>query len=438
MSSSSTIRVNQHQQRRTLFGFGKKKTVSPPSGDDASSSTAAALDPSDGGTKTPSVDLIDDSTTLFNTDTITLDMTNDATAITPTVEAVTATTGTTLTPEAEMAKFEQAAQALETTTPILAEWTATYWPHDQFINLLNFLQATSGISYAATIASTTIAIRVLLFPIFVSAQRNTSRMSHMRPELDALKAKIDASDQSDTNASTANAKAMQALFQKYDCNPLKAIVAPLAQAPVFMSMFFALRKLPDTFPERLSDGGALWFPDLTAPDPYMALPVLSAISFLLTIEAGKKQMLASSPDQGPMMLAFFRSLAVIMVPITMDFSAAVFCYWTTNNTVSGIQSVAFQNQGVRRALGIWDAPKPVPGAKKAKGAWEMVQDGLKARREKEGVRDEVEKIRMHNAAIDLENGSKILDREREATDAAAGVGRKRGKKRGGGKGSKRR
>ncbi len=36
----------------------------------------------------------------------------------------------------------------------------------------------------------------------------------------------------------------------------------------------------------LVEGGAFWFPDLTVADPYYLLPVLSSLTFLLTVELG--------------------------------------------------------------------------------------------------------------------------------------------------------
>ena len=34
----------------------------------------------------------------------------------------------------------------------------------------------------------------------------------------------------------------------------------------------------------LQDGGALWFPDLTEPDPYFALPVIAGALMYLNVE----------------------------------------------------------------------------------------------------------------------------------------------------------
>jgi hypothetical protein len=36
----------------------------------------------------------------------------------------------------------------------------------------------------------------------------------------------------------------------------------------------------------LTEGGALWFTDLTLPDPHYVLPVLASLTFLATVELG--------------------------------------------------------------------------------------------------------------------------------------------------------
>jgi YidC/Oxa1 family membrane protein insertase len=55
--------------------------------------------------------------------------------------------------------------------------------------------------------------------------------------------------------------------------------------PVFLSFFVALKSLGTRFPD-VSAGGALWFTDLSAADPYFLLPILSSATFLLTMELG--------------------------------------------------------------------------------------------------------------------------------------------------------
>ena len=291
-----------------------------------------------------------------------------------------------------------------------------YWPPDMVIDWLNYMAEATGMPYAMCIAGTTLAIRVAVFPLFVTAQRNQSRMAHMKPELDAVKAQIDRLGPKATPEEQMKyGMKMKQLFQKYECNPLKSLAVPFIQAPVFMSMFFGLRKMPDYFPNELANGGMYWFPDLTAADPYHIMPIASAAMFIGMMEIGKEQMLAGNPQQGPIMLNAFRGLGLIMVPITWNFTSAIFCYWCTNNLVSFGQAVLFKNAAMRKTLGIWDPPPPVPGMQE-----KPLMAQIKEQFEKSPEEKEAEKIRLHNEAVD----------RRKAPPAERQAGRNR-KKRGG-------
>jgi len=251
-----------------------------------------------------------------------------------------------------------------TTTATAIPFEPTSWPSDQVLVLLNYIHehALYDHPYAITIGFTTLAFRILMFPLFALGQRNASRMAHMQPELKQMKESLDAmGSRVDIQAQQRYMNQTKALFKRYDCNPLMGLVPPLVSAPFFISMFLGLKNAPDYFPEVLTEGGLYWFMDLTQPDPYMALPILSAITFLGMTEVGKEQMMASDPARGRMMVNVFRAMAVAMVPFTMNFNAGVFVYWTVNNTWSFGQAVLFKNGTVKRALGIWDPPKPVPG-----------------------------------------------------------------------------
>ena len=48
----------------------------------------------------------------------------------------------------------------------------------------------------------------------------------------------------------------------------------------------AIREMANVPIESMKTGGMLWFTDLTVPDPYYVLPVLSCASFMATIEVG--------------------------------------------------------------------------------------------------------------------------------------------------------
>lgn len=325
-------------------------------------------------------------------------------------------------PAADVVSFgadsEAGSGAVETVLREALPWEPDwYWLPDICINWLNYLAETSGMPYAACIAATTLGIRIVVFPLFVSAQRNQSRMAHMKPELDLVKAQIDKLGPTSTPEEQMRyANKMKGLFRKYECNPLKSLAVPVVQAPIFMSMFFGLRKMPDYFPDELANGGLYWFTDLTAADPLHIMPIASAAMFVGMMEIGKEQMLAGNPQQGPIMLNAFRGLGLMMIPITWNFSSAIFCYWVTNNLVSLGQAGLFKNQAMRKILGIWDPPPPVPGLQD-----QTIMEQIKSQFEKSPEDKQADKIRLHNEAV---GRRKIPPSERKA-------GRNRSKKRGG-------
>src|SRR3712207_8638849 len=78
-------------------------------------------------------------------------------------------------------------------------------------------------------------------------------------------------------------EAMMDLYRKRRVNPLGGFLPVLVQLPVFVTMYQVVRGHEESFPS-FANGGLLWFVDLTGPDPYFVLPVLSAS---LLIAAGE-------------------------------------------------------------------------------------------------------------------------------------------------------
>mmetsp|Transcript_11718 Transcript_11718/g.23550 ORF Transcript_11718/g.23550 Transcript_11718/m.23550 type:complete len:425 (-) Transcript_11718:766-2040(-) len=295
-----------------------------------------------------------------------------------------------------------------------AAFEPTWWPSDQALVMLNWINETAGLPcYAYSIVGVTLAFRFMLFPLFVKGQRNSSRMAHCQPELKKLMEVMDKdkSGKMDQAAQLRYTQQVKALFKKYDCSFFGSLIAPLASAPMFMSFFFGLKNAPELFPELLSTGGMLWFPDLTVADPYVIMPVLSATTFLLMTEVGKEQMMASDPVRGQTMVNVFRALAVAMVPMTMSFNSAVFVYWTTNNSFSLLQAVLLKQPALKKAFGIWDSPKPIPG-QEPKNIFDEVKNMMN-KKEKETNALAAERIKAHNEIVEQQKKVKMALMEKK-------------------------
>lgn len=278
-----------------------------------------------------------------------------------------------------------------------------YNPADIAVVAVNSFQSATGLNYAYSIIGLTLALRVVLFPILANGQKASARMAHLQPELNRMKQKYEQFENPTLEQRQEFIKGTQGLFKQYEVNPFKAMALPLMQAPIFMGMFFGLKKMPDLFPEELSTGGMYWFVDLTVADPLYVLPLVCSFSFLASIESNKDTMLATNsvPGQGEMMINVFRILALAMIPVTINFHTAMLCYWTTNNILTTAQVMAFKQPAVKELFGIWELPKPVPGAGggNAKEDLSTALNNIVKRVQGEPT-TETQKMKVHNEKIE--------------------------------------
>jgi len=54
--------------------------------------------------------------------------------------------------------------------------------------------------------------------------------------------------------------------------------------PIFLSVFIGLRQMANLPVESMKTGGTAWFTDLTVPDPYYLLPLVTMTMLYASIE----------------------------------------------------------------------------------------------------------------------------------------------------------
>ena len=272
---------------------------------------------------------------------------------------------------------------------------ASYWPTDLATYAIHSTyELSNSCPYWQAIAATTLAIRTALIPLHVRTMRNSSRMAHMQPEMKQLQDRAADLNLRDFEVQKRHREQMLAVMKKYDCNPIKSLFLPLAQFPIFMGMFFALKELPNKIPEVLAVGGPDVTPyigqigdfgnvsvnlldrlllcyvfnssrlllhslaQLNVHDPTFILPLATAGTFLLMIELGADGM---QTEQSRQLRMGMRALGVLSLGFTSWMPQSVFVYWTINNSFSLVQTLVLKNDKVRDTFGIWKPPKPLPG-----------------------------------------------------------------------------
>ena len=270
---------------------------------------------------------------------------------------------------------------------------------DHAINAVSLVDEMTGFGFAGSILAVTCTIRAFILPIAVRGQRASSRMAHLQPELAAIKQRYEALGTPSQAEQKAFGENMKALFARYEITPFAALVTPLVQAPLFIGMFFGMKRIPDIFPDACANGGLWWFTDLTVPDPTYILPLACGLSFIATIESGKDQMIDSNPQHGPVIVNAFRAMALVMVPVMTTFPAAMLCYWVPNNFITMTQSIVLRNEMVKQQFGIWDRPKPTPGQENSNAGFQETMNNL-VKQVKGEPTTEKAKIELHNKEVD--------------------------------------
>jgi YidC/Oxa1 family membrane protein insertase len=403
VSSTFPSPMNNHA-RRTFFTFGRKPE---------NPQTTTSSETNSPGTTTEAVivaDVDDDDYDDFSDGHTTTVVDGGEDAVGASVDetlnklfAEQSSLGTTTT---ESDAWYSTAENLSDATAL---WDPTWYNvADNAVIAINTVQQVTGLPYGFSIIVTTAILRIVLFPLMVHAQRAASRMTHVQPELQALKERyerISSPTRSDQMQFSTN---MQALFTRYKVNPFQTIIAPVVQIPLFIGMFFGIKKVSTYFPDELKTGGMLWFVDLSVPDPMYILPLMSSATFLLLIELGKDQMLRAG-GSSVAMLNVFRFMCVVSLPLVVNFEASMLVYWISNNLLTCCQTLALQTPTLRKQFGILEPPRPPPGSDPNKDSIVASVTDLVNRAQGKAITD-AQKIQKHNQEVEAKKVSTRLTR----------------------------
>lgn len=212
-----------------------------------------------------------------------------------------------------------------------------YSPIGLLQNALEFVHVSFDLPWYATIALSTVIIRMLLTPLFVITQKNAAVMRNVMPEMQEVQSKLTEARQMGNAVEYAQAnQELMALMKDRGFNPLKNMLIPFAQMPIFLSYFIGIRRMVNAPVESLHTGGIWWFTDLTLADPYYILPIVCSATLALTIHFGTEVSRIPGQDS-PVLLYVLKALPIVIFPFIMNFPAAMVVYWASSNFCSLVQ-----------------------------------------------------------------------------------------------------
>jgi YidC/Oxa1 family membrane protein insertase len=229
------------------------------------------------------------------------------------------------------------------------------------VTFISTMHDATGLPWWATIVAATLTVRTLILPVSLYTMKNAAKMAAIQDDLKVMREDIMVAVRSGNRTLAGEKQEAQRNFMRAaGISPGKVFLGPLLQFPFFISFFVGIRRMSQTNPD-FAYGGALWFTDLASKDPFYMLPILAGMTLAAMTELGGD----TGAKMTPQMKSIMRGFAVVSVPMTAWFPAAVFCYWIPNNLFSAALSGTMRSPRLKRAFGLTPDPASIPGTKAA-------------------------------------------------------------------------
>ena len=165
----------------------------------------------------------------------------------------------------------------------------------------------------------TILIKLCFYPLSAASYRSMARMKKLQPRMATLKERY-----GDDRAQFQ--QEMMKLYKEEKVNPAGGCLPILVQIPVFIALYYVLLESVEL---RLAPF-ALWWQDLSAPDPYYVLPILMGLSMFL------QQKLNPAPMEA-MQKNIMMIMPLVLTFLFLTFPQGLVLYWVVNNCLSILQ-----------------------------------------------------------------------------------------------------
>ncbi|KAJ4872148.1 Mitochondrial inner membrane protein OXA1 [Raphanus sativus] len=250
------------------------------------------------------------------------------------------------------------AQAVTAVSEVALAANDSFLPIAALQHCIDMVHCYTGLEWWASIVLATVLIRSSTVPLLIKQMKDTMKLSLMKPRLEAIREEMQNKGMDQVTMAEGQKK-MKNLFKEYGVTPFTPMKGMLIQGPLFICFFLAIRNMAEKVPS-FQTGGALWFTDLTTPDSLYILPVITALTFLITVELNAQEGMEGNPMAGTIKNVF-RGFALLTVPMTMSFPQAIFCYWITSNLFSLTYGLVIKRPQVKKMLKIPELPPPPPG-----------------------------------------------------------------------------
>ncbi len=167
----------------------------------------------------------------------------------------------------------------------------------------------------------TIVINFILFPLRLKQQVSMQKMQKIQPQMRTLQDRYKKLKSDDPRRAQVQAEMMN-LYREHGVNPMGGCLPLLLQMP----FLFAFWNMLSVSIELRQAPWMLWIHDLSRPDPYFIIPVLMAVSMIIT---QKMTPTTIDPAQAKIMMI----MPVMLTVMFLWVQSGLMLYWLTSNVV---------------------------------------------------------------------------------------------------------
>jgi len=184
--------------------------------------------------------------------------------------------------------------------------------------VLDWIHSVVG-NWGWSIVLLTLLIKIIFYPLSAASFKSMAGMKKIQPRLKTLKERYKDDRQKFQTE-------MMALYKKEKINPAGGCLPILIQIPVFIALYWVLLESVEIRHAPF----ALWWQDLSAPDPYYVLPVLNGLCMYLTTKLNPAPM---DDIQKKVMMIMPFALVILFA----SFPQGLVLYWVVNSVLQMAQ-----------------------------------------------------------------------------------------------------
>lgn len=202
---------------------------------------------------------------------------------------------------------------------------------------LQWIHANVVANYGWAIVLLTVALKIVLLPLSLSAFKSMRKMQKLNPKMQAVrerwKGKLrDKNGRFNPDAQRQMNEEIMGLYRSEGVNPAGGCFPMLIQLPVFFSFYSLLSSAVELW----HSPWILWIHDLTAADPYYVLPIVMGLSQIV-----QQRMTPAPPD--PVQKRLMQFLPVVFTIFSLGFASGLVLYWLTNNILTIAQQKLYNS-----------------------------------------------------------------------------------------------